>query len=762
MSSQPSQGQSRQLFFGPFAFDEAEGELKKHGIRLRLKGQPLWILGTLIRQPGHIVTRDEFQRKLWNGSTFVDFDHGLNAAMGRLRQVLGDSADQPRYIETLPGRGYRFIAPIQESVAKGLSVIGHPSAGPDAQHEEPSPPVTERTEVQKKSEPLWRRTFFPWALAVAVLTIVAGIGWWTAWRATQPINHRLVRLNVDLGPDALAGEHMPVAISPDGTRLVFPVLGPDGKRQLAMQPLDQSQSILLPDTEGGADPFFSPDGQWIGFFALGKMKKISIRGGTAVTLCDAPEARGAAWGEDDNIIATLNSGPATGLSRIPATGGSPREITHPDLTSEATHRWPQILPGGHSVLFMGNPTASNYDNASIEVLSLKTGRIKVLQRGGYFGRYVPGGYLVYIHKGALFGVRLDLDRMEVQGAPVLLQEDVAGNPTNAGGQYVFSNNGALVYLSGKSSSGTWTLMWLDRSGNIEPLLGKPGIYFNPRVSPDEKRVAYSTNSAIEIYDWGRDTTTQLTFTADTQTNLRPVWTPDAKHIIYVSQGRSAFSLEWTRADGSGQAHRLLESRNELSPYSLSPDGKRLAFEERRPETGLDIWTLPLDLNDPEHPLAGKPELLVGTPFNEEEPAFSPDGRWIAYVSNEAGQSEVYVQTFPIVSGTRSGKWLISAAGGRFPMWSRDGRQLFYRGPDHRIMVVNYWAHGDSFVVGKPSPWSMVQISDEQDLAPAGNRFLIAAQPRRNLNGNANPSVHVTFLLNFFDELRRRVSRSDNQ
>jgi Tol biopolymer transport system component len=477
-----------------------------------------------------------------------------------------------------------------------------------------------------------------------------------------------------------------------------------------------------------------------------------------VTLCDVPDSRGAAWGQDDNIIATLNSSPATGLSRVPAAGGTPRELTHPGMTGEATHRWPQFLPGGHAVLFTGNKTASNYDDASIEVLSLKTGQVKVLQHGGYFGRYIPGGYLVYIHRGSLFGVRFNLDRLEVEGGPALLQEDVAGNPTNAGGQFDFSNNGTMVYLSGRSSSGTWTLEWLDKDGKTQPLLAEPGIYFNPRLSPDGQRVAYSTNSAIEIYDWRHDTTTQLTFTADTQTNLDPVWTPDERHIVFVSQGTSTFSLQWIRVDGSGQVQRLLESKNELVPRSFSRDGKVLAFEARSPETGLDLWTLPLELSDPDRPKPGKPELFLGTPFTEEEPAFSPDGSWIAYVSNESGQSEVYVQSFPLIRSTGAGKWLISAAGGHSPIWSPEGRELFYRGPDGRIMTVSYIAKGESFVAGKPSPWSNAQIGNELDVAPGGERFVVEASPHADSAHEPKPSVRVTFLLNFFDEVRRRLPR----
>jgi Tol biopolymer transport system component/tRNA A-37 threonylcarbamoyl transferase component Bud32 len=604
-----------------------------------------------------------------------------------------------------------------------------------------------------------RRSVLPWAAATA-LAIVAAIGWWIAWRPTRPVDRPLLRLSVDLGPDAVIGKNITAAISPDGTRLAFPAKGPDGQTQLATRLLDQPQATLLSGTEGAAAPFFSPDGQWIGFFAERKMKKVSVQGDAVITLCDAGDGRGASWGEDGNIIATLDSNAGIGLSRVPASGGTPQAVTRPSETGEATHRWPQILPGGQAVLFMGNQTTGTFDDSSIEVLSLKTGQVKVVLRGGYFGRYLPGGYLIYIHERTLFGVPFDLNRLEVRGTPAPLQADVAVNSNTAGGQMDFSRNGTLVYLSGKSSTGTWTIAWLDRDGKTQPLLAAPGIYFQPRFSPDGKRLAFSTNTTgIEIYDWGRGTRERLNSTAQA-TSLEPVWTPDGKHIIFESLSPSDFSLQWIRADGGGEAQQLWESKNRLIPYSFSPDGKRLAFSERTAKAESDLWTLPLDTSEPEHPKPGKPELFLGTPFAEEDPAFSPDGRWIAYASTESGRSEVYVRPFPAGGPSGLGRSTISTGGGRFPIWSRDGLELFYLGQDNRIMSAAYAAKGDSFTAGKPRPWSNTQLFDiglaNLDLAPDGKRFVVAAAPPADSTGILKGSVHVTFLLNFFDELRRRA------
>jgi Tol biopolymer transport system component len=599
------------------------------------------------------------------------------------------------------------------------------------------------------------RTAVLWGAAAALAAMVTGGGWWTAWRSTRPMDHPLMRLSVDLGPTAVAGEFSPAAISPDGTRLVFSVRGPDGKEQLATRLLDQSHITLLAGTEGATAPFFKPDGQWIGFFARGKLRKVSVSGGGVFTLCDAPDGRGASWGEDDAIITTLNSNTATGLSRVPAAGGTPQDITYPGQTGEATHRWPQILPGGRAVLFMGNKTASNYDDSSIEVLSLTTGRVKVVQPGGYFPRYLAtsngGGYLVYVNHGTLLGVPFDLDRLEVRGTPTPLLEDVAGNTGNGGGRFDVSRTGTFVYSSGKASAGAWTLAWLDSGGKTRPMLTSPGIYDNPRLSPDGKRLAFSNNPDIEVYDLEHETTTQLTFTTQTRTNHNPVWTADGKHIAFVAESNSDFSLLWIRADGSGEAQLLLQSKYQLRPRSFSGDGTRLTFDELTPETGFNLWTLPLEMSDPDHPKAGKPEVFLRTPFSEQRPALSADGRWVAYTSNESGRSEVFVRPFP----PGPGKWLISTGEGS-PMWSRDGKELFYRGADDRIMAATCTVNGDSFACAKPRPWSSAQIPNELDLAPDGKRFVIKIRPQADSAGESIGSVHITFLLNFFDEVRRRI------
>jgi len=403
------------------------------------------------------------------------------------------------------------------------------------------------------------------------------------------------------------------------------------------------------------------------------------------------------------------------------------------------------------------------ENARVEAMSLKSGVTKTLVAEGYFGRYMPAnrtrGYLVYLKQGVLLGVAFDPDRLEIQGTPEPLLEDVAARPFLGGGQFDFSGapagHGTFLYLAGKGAAQTWPVTWLDRSGEMQPLIATPGAYAVPRFSPDGRRLALgvgtSSGTDIYVYELERQTMTRLTFGGHAQA---PVWSPDGKHITF-QWSASGFGIGWVRSDASGEPQQILAAQNVVTPWSFSPDGRRLAYFESTPATGNDIWTVTLDTNDPDHPKAGKPEPFLATPSDEFVPMFSPDGRWIAYRSDESGTDEVYVRPFP---GGRGGKWQISTGGGLYVIWSNNGRELFYETADNRIVVVDYTVNGDSFVPGKARLWSEKQIfypgASNLTLAPDGKRFAVFPMPEavRPENG----TVHVTFLQNFFDELRRRV------
>jgi Tol biopolymer transport system component len=595
----------------------------------------------------------------------------------------------------------------------------------------------------------------PWAVAAALAVVAAGalFIWWRGTYPPVPPLKPLVRLDVNLGPDVSLGSPAgaDAILSPDGNRLVYV-----SQSRLFTRRLDQPKAAELAGTEGAFAPFFSPDGQWVAFFTTaGKLKKVSVEGGAAITLRDASLGRGGSWGEDGNIIAALASSGGS-LSRIPDGGGPPQPLTEL-AQGEVTHRWPQILPGGKAVLLTAHTATIGFDGANIEVVSLGNRRPKTLVRGGTYGRYLPtskgSGHLVYINKGTLFAVPFDPDTLDVRGTPTPLLEGVSYSAANGAGQFDLSRGGTLVYRSGAAGGGLTTLQWLDGAGKLQPLVVKPGIYSAPHVSPDGKLVALSVGggngSDIWTYDWQRDAMSHLTF-GDGAYSF-PVWSPDGRYVVFHADS----GIFWTRADGAGKPQPLTQNKQGQFPWSFSPDGKRLAFAEVSPKASqLDIWTVPVE-NEGGQLRSGKPEIFLSTPANELYPAFSPDGRWIAYRSFESGISEIYVRAFP----DNGGKWLISNNGGIFAVWSRSGRELFYRTDDQRIMVVTYTTNGDSFVPDKPRLWSdkrLVETATSQnaDIAPDGKRFAVLV-PAEGQDAQQAQN-HVIFLENFFDELRRRV------
>ena len=434
-----------------------------------------------------------------------------------------------------------------------------------------------------------------WPAAAATLFLLASalaFGWWSA---SRPVTRPLARLSVDLGPEAIRGPRITTVISPDGSRIVFTGRGPSGTTQLFTRRLDQAVTTPIAGTQLAnlSMPFFSPDGEWIGFFTGGTIRKVAMQGGSAVVVGEAPiNAAGASWGEDGNIIV----GSLNGLLRMPSAGGA----AMPLKIEPGVHVFPQVLPGGRAVLFNAAPTVvnvANMEDLNIAVLVLETGEIKTLLSGGYWPRYMPTsgktGHLVFMRAGTLYGVAFDPADLEVRGTPTPLLEDVAANSNFAGGggQFDISDTGTFVYLSGKRENAAYPIVWLDAAGSTTPLIAQSGSYGVPRLSPDGRRLAYTAagNKGIDVwvYDLGRKTPTQLTFTSP---GLREIaWAPDSKHLVF-GDGKGLF---WIRADGSSQPQRLLESADNLRPYSFRRDG-RLVYSPS-PRSLPDIWTLPVDL-----------------------------------------------------------------------------------------------------------------------------------------------------------------------
>ena len=601
------------------------------------------------------------------------------------------------------------------------------------------------------------RSRMPWIAVGACLALAVVLGAFL-WRATRPVEHPLLNMSVDLGPDAVVGLRGTVAVSPDGSRIAFPVRTGTSE-SLAVRALNQPKATVLAGTEGMTLPFFSPDGQWVGFFAEGKLKKISVQGGAAVTLCDAPNGRGASWGEDGTIIASLDQ--RSGLLRVADAGGTPEQITK--AAEGVLQRWPQWLTRGEYVLFTSSNNATNFDEAELQVVSVKTREIRTVLRGGFYGRYLPSGHLVYGHNGTIFAVPFDPAHARVKGTPVPLVEDVAFHVSSGGGQFDFSQSGLFVYLSGKPQNSNSRIAWVDSAGKVENLGAAPGAYSAPRLSPDGRMLAVSIGASPDlwIYDLQRESFSRLTLNG--HNNRIPVWSSDGKHVIYSSSDGGSYDVWWVRADGAGQPQSLLHGNTSTLAYSLSPDGRWLAYQQHTVGTAGDIWTLPLDLADLEHPKPGKPLAYLQTPTMEGVPAFSPDGRWIAYGSGESGAMEIYVRPFDPATGQAgvAGRSPVSNGGGWNPVWSRHSQELFYTSQDNYVMVAGYTAKGSVFSIGKPHRWSeqrsqyMGNNYPGFDVAADGKRVLTF--PVEEIGVQGRNSLHLTFLLNFFDELQRRVT-----
>ncbi len=598
---------------------------------------------------------------------------------------------------------------------------------------------------------------YVFALAAVAVIVAGGLGW-KVWSTPAAPDRPLTRLSVDLGPEAQRHARVSVIISPDGTRIVYAAKAAGGLSQLMTRRLDQpNATVLVAHPTLDFEPFFSPDSQWVGFWypAVSQIMKVPAQGGAAVPLGTTPGAVfGASWGEDNNI---LFGGGAAGLWRLPASGGTPQQV------ATGPRAFPQFLPGSKAALLNTRTAAGyDYDVFDIDALTFETGKRKTLIRGGYWPRYLPTsgttGHLLYMHAGALYGVGFDPRSLELLGSPSLLLDDVAADPalSNGGGQFDVSKTGTFVYLSGKTQATSYPISWLDPSGKTAPLVSSSGNYGVPRLSPDGKRVAYlaagGKGSDLWVYDIDRGTPTQLTFTGGLSIEL--AWARDSKHLVYGD----GTALWWIRADGAGQRQPLLEKTDNPRPFSFAPtqnnNEARLAFALS--VSGLPfISTLPIDLSDPEHPKPGKPEtFLAVAAFAQVDPMFSPDGKFIAYASGESGDEEVFVRPFP----GPGGKWKVSSKGGKFPVWSGTTHELLFLGVDDRIMAASYTAQGDAFSAGVPRVWSPTQVRRDGvrqnfDISPDGKRVVMFPRP---VEEESAGNLHATFLLDFFDEVRRRI------
>jgi serine/threonine-protein kinase len=580
----------------------------------------------------------------------------------------------------------------------------------------------------------------PLTIVIVAMLFTAAVVWML--KPSAPAQTEIVRLTVTMQP----GEELqsalgpPVALSPNGRLLAYASRLPGNSTQLYLRSMDNPVPKPVPGSDGASNPFFSPNGQWVGFFAQGKLKKAPINGGGVETLAEARFGAGGTWSKDDDIyFAPINIG---GLWKVRASGGGvPEEVSKLDRSKgEVSHRFPQVLPGGKAVLFTVW-TGPGWDETELHVLNLETKEQSLVVHGSRIGRFdSKSGHLVYFRQGTdtLMAVPFDLGRLKVtKDAPVTLAEHA--RDTSEAGEFTLSESGTLAYIPSSPEWYASRLVWVDRRGDVKPLAAPLLAYQEPVISPDGLRVAISVagpSFGVWIYDIARTTLTALTSNGSSQA---PMWTPNSKNVIYRATRMGFRNIFQRTADGSGDETQLTMGEGVQTPGTFSPDGKQLIFSDG------SIAALSLDGDH-------TAKQLWKASSREWNPHLSRDGRWLAYVSIESGKPEVYVRPFPKLDA----KWKISTDGGTEPVWSHDGRELFYRNND-KMMVVSI-AAGASFAAGLPQllfegryQFSGTSVSG-YDVSPDGKNFLMV-----QLAESVQPASQISIVLNWPAELNNPTS-----
>jgi Tol biopolymer transport system component len=572
------------------------------------------------------------------------------------------------------------------------------------------------------------------AWAVAAVAAVAAIAFAAAFVRRAPAKGRTVRFEIPT-PEEVTSIDLP-RISPDGHTIAFNATDSSGKTRIWVRPLNSLTAQPLGGTEGASRPFWSPDGRYLGFVAEGKVKKIDVSGGPAQKICDAPTGSDGSWSSEGVI---LFDGTGTDpIYRVSASGGTPTVAVKASAErKEAQVGWPDFLPDGKHFLYMA--TGQKPEDTQYRIGSLDSTETKTLAPAQTMITYAPPGYLLFVRDRTLVAQSFDPRAIKTTGEPVPLAEKVG---TNTVGLALFSvsREGTLVYRTGEIGT---RMTWVDRSGKELETVGDPSDSRNPALSPKGDRLAYDLSDArggradIWIRDLTRGVSSRFTFGAADE--IAPVWSPDGTKIVYSDNRTGSFDLYEKAANGQGDEKPLVHSDELKIANDWSRDGRYIAYSNQSKDTGFDIFVLPT-FGD------RKPIPFLKTSFNELLPVFSPDGRFIAYQSNESGRSEVYVQSFPVPAG----KWQVSTAGGLEPKWRADGREIVYRAPDQNLMAVEVKT-GDSFQAGVPKPLFPARTApglarNRYMAVPDDQRFLIVAPLKRE------SMTPTTVVLNWLAEL----------
>lgn len=737
----------RQVFrFGVFELDAAAGELRKEGRRVRLQPQPAKLLHALLARPGEVVTRDEIRQLLWGAETFVDFDPSLNFAIKQVRMALGDDADAPRFIETIPRRGYRFVGAVLADPAPPAHV-----SSPPAHVSPPAQPV--------RSLPFTRRDLALGLLLIAALVIGAAFALHA--RPGAPIAGAEPVIRFEIVPPA--GEELPAdslpAISPDGTTVAF-ASGPAGHSLLYLRKLSDATVHPLAGTERAAFPFWSPDGTRLAFFANGVLKIVEPDGGRVVSVWPVSDPRGGSWNATGTIVAGQRHGP---LLAIPAGGGPARPATPFDESADVNFAWPSFLPDGRHYLVTYR--SLRRDRTGIYVGDLETGMLRFIVP--YWGNAAfAGGFLFYprepprqhvplfsawrtimVDRAALVAQRFDPDRQSIVGEPVTVSDDVRYWSLRGLAVFATSGSGVLALRTADLRPRT-RLKWFDRRGRETADFGEDTFYPHPEISPDGSRVAFQRvdpeagNADIWIADLVRGLKTRLTF--DQAIDSLPVWSPDGGRIAFASDRAGPSDIYIKEIGGGDPERRIGTSRFVMFPTGWSPDGRTILFQHHKGRiNSLDALQV--------GSTGAAAAVLAEDGANDASAQFSPDGRWIAYASGHgdrvpllgpADAPQIVVEDYP----GRRGTWQLTSTNGWEPRWRGDGRELFYLqispGGEAAMMAVPVEERGSGVTFGRarqlftvpvwmgpPTPRNHFAVSAD------GERFLIdvvVARPRPQL------------------------------
>ncbi len=597
------------------------------------------------------------------------------------------------------------------------------------------------------ARPRWSK----WWLATGAAGVLAGatIAGLVARQMTSAEPPRPVtRFVITLPPGQQLATASALALSSDGSQLAYVAMdGANANRQLYLRAMDDVDARPLAGTEGATNPFFSPDGQWLGFFAGGNLKKVPVSGGAAVNVADVTNPTGGAWIDEHTIVFASY---LSTLLRVSDAGGTPQSLTR-FAPGETAHLSPRPLPGGKALLFSTDSTRMS----AIAVQRIDDGaRHDIIQTPGPgTPDYVGPGYVIYRQGGNLMAASFDTERNRT-GTPIAAMPQVR--------QYSVSATGSLVYVAGKPPPAPQArLVWVSRDGTEQSIGAPPRLYNQPRLSPDGRRVAVDvieSTTQVWLYDLTRDIFSRFTFEGD---NRHAVWAPDGSRLAFMSNRDGGRQIFWKRADGSGDAEPLSGPGATTAPdvfnipYSWSRDGRLLAFTRLAPAAAAELCVLRLDEASTARSGATAP-VFTRTRAADGAPQLSPDGRWMAYASEESGRREIYVQAYP----GPGGRWQVSSDGANEPLWSASGRELFYRSGD-RMMAVEISTDGE-FLAGKPrqlfeGPYVRAAggyVRAQYDVSPDGQRFLML----KAVEQEAAPLTQIHVVLNWSDELKRRLPR----